>query len=161
MSGHHDAGLLHQMNEAGNSMIRALVSQCTSSIQFLDSLGQHRGQFSRNQAGLGKGNGEMKPMPSRFWHTGNDTMTYPTHGIFLDSPCISFDSSVGVSGHLFRRLPEHTRPFPQDCETSVMHRLINQAGGLWHRRCLGCRSQWSDKLGCSMPTQSTWVLVRC
>lgn len=135
MSCHCDVGFPPPMNEEGSSMFCALLNRCASSIEFGASLGQRRLQLSMIQAGLGKGRGEMKPMLSRFWCTGNDTIPHPTHSIFSDSPCISFDSPASVPIQLFRRSPGHTRLFPLDCETSVMHRIIVRSYCLRHRTC--------------------------
>ena len=126
-------------------MFSALLNRCASSIQFLASPGQHRVQLSTNQAGLGKGRGEMKPMPSRSWRTGNDTMPHPTYSIFFDSPCISFDSPACLPVQLFWRSRGRTRLFPKDCETSVIHRTIIQPCSLRHYHCLEGRSHCAEK----------------
>ncbi len=79
----------------------------------------------------------MKRVTTETFLARNGVVGYPTYSIFLDSPCISFDSPACVSVQLFRRPPDHTRLFPQDCETSVMRRLLTQAGVIRHRHCLG------------------------
>ncbi len=131
-------------------MIRAPVSRCASSIEFLASPGQHRLQLSRKSRGCEEGVRRMKRMVSG---TGTGAITpYPILriGSFQIHPV---SLSIHLPVFLFNCSGNHIgkhRFFCAvflDCGHAPYHRSISlsQASSL-----LRGSSQWSDKIRCSM-----------
>lgn len=87
----------------------------------------------------------MKPLASDTLYGRNGAIPHPTYSIFLDSPCISFDSPVCLPVQLFWRSRGHTRFFPKNCEASALLRPTSQPGGPRHHHCLEGWSHCAEK----------------